>query len=792
MQNQQKVVIEGIQDEHKKNTNWEELKEKDQAALQLLCSAVSEEILSDYLFDTKTSKDAWDVLKLRFEEDSKGSVTQAAKTNNQQESSFTGTHDQDEIDKDIWVIDSRATSHMVNDKSWFTELGTNTRAWLNLGSGEIVQTQGKGTVSVITESGKRNMKDVLLVPSLTHNYLSVQHMMENGCKVMFKELSCIITNQEGKQILEAPMSDGWYCIKFEKPKEEGHKEQKKITRPEVVDKGCEDAESVKLQKKEKEQSLRCVTVGLNDLTENHETQGNDTHKQKTGNETKKQEVMNDLLKCTYEGESANMPQKKHQPLMEDCLKPKFINQQVFNPSEGFEKKVYKLVGHQTKREKSEIKGYIHDEAKVRTEKSLVTIKRETELIDGKCDDTSQRIEKLKTGVKEDTKQRDKSLAKKEQWFFEDAADMGVKKGNEKQEADVGKAHETARQENNNGSQNRTKSMNTRVAENHKQIEEKEVELPLRVEEKTDFSKSENQYFDPTKCLSHKTVQRGEIQRSDQIKQNQNESKKEVRNLPLLIELKSIERELGDKNSTQNNLQEKDPEKSVEVEERQREGIKCKREIEIRKLSWWDEQKIIEKEIDMNLARKHLHKREVQVLAEIDINQRQIDMGIKQEERLISKENGEDMKRKQIEEKVRKKNQEGDQFLKNKRMSERKIKNSHAWGKLDFVKEEIKDINFAQKNLYKKKCQKSAVMEERQQKFKKKHMLELRGSTEFGMMRELVMLPARITNIVKQSCSWSKRFFGEVQGEKGIKSLDWNLGILGINQKMREGVLESHH
>lgn len=54
-------------------------------------------------------------------------------------------------------------------------------------------------------------------------------MMENSCQIMFEALSCVIKDHEGNKFLEAPMSDGWYCMKLEKPKERSHKEKKKET-----------------------------------------------------------------------------------------------------------------------------------------------------------------------------------------------------------------------------------------------------------------------------------------------------------------------------------------------------------------------------------------------------------------------------------------------------------------------------------------------------------------------------------------------------------------------------------
>lgn len=276
-------------------TFWDELKMKDQAALQLLCSAVSEEIYSNYLSVTKASKDAWDVLKLRFQGDSKGQVPHK---DNQQEGLFTATHGQETSDEDTWLVDSGTTSHIARDEIWFTQLDKRTSTEVRLGGGDFLQTKGKGIVTVMTETGKMTIRDVLLVPNLKQNYLSIPQLMENGYVIMFNGSGCTITNQEGKEITKAPMTDGSYSIKFQSMRnkeKQGETSQKKgVTRPGSHEEEGGIVESADMLENKEEQPLTC----------------------------KIEQVMNSKMNGNAKkGESSNSQQGKLQGLMMDCLEP---------------------------------------------------------------------------------------------------------------------------------------------------------------------------------------------------------------------------------------------------------------------------------------------------------------------------------------------------------------------------------------------------------------------------------------------------------------------------------------
>ncbi|GMP74232.1 hypothetical protein CsSME_00031704 [Camellia sinensis var. sinensis] len=61
-----------------------------------------------------------------------------------------------------------------------------------MGNGVLVQTKGKGTISIETKMGTRFISDVHLVPDLEQNLLSVGQLMEHGYLVHFEDDFCKI------------------------------------------------------------------------------------------------------------------------------------------------------------------------------------------------------------------------------------------------------------------------------------------------------------------------------------------------------------------------------------------------------------------------------------------------------------------------------------------------------------------------------------------------------------------------------------------------------------------------
>ncbi|CAL8993143.1 unnamed protein product [Prunus brigantina] len=73
----------------------------------------------------------------------------------------------------VWYVDSACSNHMTSHESLLIDIDTNVTAKVNMGTGDLVQAIGKGTLMIETKSGPRHIKEVMLVPGLDENLLSV-------------------------------------------------------------------------------------------------------------------------------------------------------------------------------------------------------------------------------------------------------------------------------------------------------------------------------------------------------------------------------------------------------------------------------------------------------------------------------------------------------------------------------------------------------------------------------------------------------------------------------------------
>ena len=86
---------------------------------------------------------------------------------------------------DNWLIDSGCTNHMTFDKSLFRTLQSIEVARVRIGNGDCIVAKGKGTIVITTNSGTETISDVLYIPDIEQNLLSVGQLIEKGMKVIF-------------------------------------------------------------------------------------------------------------------------------------------------------------------------------------------------------------------------------------------------------------------------------------------------------------------------------------------------------------------------------------------------------------------------------------------------------------------------------------------------------------------------------------------------------------------------------------------------------------------------------
>jgi hypothetical protein len=94
---------------------------------------------------------------------------------------------------DSWLIDSGCTNHMTNNHDLFKELDGIAISKVKIGNGDYIDVKGKGIVILNSLSGLKYISDVLYVPDIDQNLLSVGQLMEKGFKVMFEDQWCLKT-----------------------------------------------------------------------------------------------------------------------------------------------------------------------------------------------------------------------------------------------------------------------------------------------------------------------------------------------------------------------------------------------------------------------------------------------------------------------------------------------------------------------------------------------------------------------------------------------------------------------
>ncbi|KAK2423561.1 hypothetical protein QL285_034009 [Trifolium repens] len=134
----------------------------------------------------------------------------------QQQGDINIAHDQYEEDQELllailgfttnkpsneWLIDSGCTNHMTYDRDLFKELDKTSISKVIIGNGEQIAVECIGTISIKTHAGMKQISNVLYVPEINQNLLSVAQLLEKNYKVIFEHKSCVIKDQNNKEVI---------------------------------------------------------------------------------------------------------------------------------------------------------------------------------------------------------------------------------------------------------------------------------------------------------------------------------------------------------------------------------------------------------------------------------------------------------------------------------------------------------------------------------------------------------------------------------------------------------------
>lgn len=119
-----------------------------------------------------------------------------------------------EYSKSEWYVDSGASAHMTANKEWIRNVNsTPFLSEITVANDTKVPVLCSGDVQISTNYDYDIMvKNVLCVPSLTTNLLSVSELIKNGNKVVFEANKCYIRNKKNDLVATAMSTNGVYKL----------------------------------------------------------------------------------------------------------------------------------------------------------------------------------------------------------------------------------------------------------------------------------------------------------------------------------------------------------------------------------------------------------------------------------------------------------------------------------------------------------------------------------------------------------------------------------------------------
>lgn len=120
------------------------------------------------------------------------------------------------VNQDEWYIDSGATMHMSRRSDWMYDLQTPPIQKIMVANNDSVSVQKMGNVNIQTNVMNTEhmiqVRNVLFIPELSANLLSVSQLTKNGCKVEFTDVGCNIYSPKGNLTATAKLRNNMYKL----------------------------------------------------------------------------------------------------------------------------------------------------------------------------------------------------------------------------------------------------------------------------------------------------------------------------------------------------------------------------------------------------------------------------------------------------------------------------------------------------------------------------------------------------------------------------------------------------
>ena len=94
---------------------------------------------------------------------------------------------------------------MTFDKSLFKGFQPTNITKVRIGNGKHIVVEGKGIIAITTCSSTKTISDVLFVPKIDHNLLSVGQLLEKAFKGIFEDKCCLVKDISGQELFNVKM-----------------------------------------------------------------------------------------------------------------------------------------------------------------------------------------------------------------------------------------------------------------------------------------------------------------------------------------------------------------------------------------------------------------------------------------------------------------------------------------------------------------------------------------------------------------------------------------------------------
>jgi len=128
---------------------------------------------------------------------------------------FVATCFASDITNEIWLIDSGCTNHMTHDKDMFVKLDKTHSSKVRIGNGDYIEVKGIGDIAINAGSGTKIISDVLYVPEINQNLLSVGQLLEKGYVVVFKDKTCEVFDTTGIKLMSIKMKGKSFSVNLQ-------------------------------------------------------------------------------------------------------------------------------------------------------------------------------------------------------------------------------------------------------------------------------------------------------------------------------------------------------------------------------------------------------------------------------------------------------------------------------------------------------------------------------------------------------------------------------------------------